>query len=313
MHSKRCATITPFGVLVTKLSLLPPDLPQTRRGERASSDHDASRRGQSLLSYPRPSCSRTTGRSAKAEIPGEHLHLTFWACECYSNDIPLLRTGGRLTIPAQIEDYTQQASSSTPQTPTAFVDGMTTFAPFYHSQSYVRPSLGAHGHVPLWFVCRADVDFVTQNDSADSLSSESSLDDDAARRAESEHVTQVHRIAGRVSLPRSVGGMLQRTLSRPNCMSPRAADTNVVIGVVVEENHVEELEPREATPRPASRAKAYVHAPCTLRPQSSRMTIPGAGTRDATGNWRSKAQDLFKRKTRPRGSSLWTVTPTQQM
>ncbi|KAI9465144.1 hypothetical protein BJY52DRAFT_1209586 [Lactarius psammicola] len=130
-----------------------------------------------------------------------------------------------------IEDYTQQASSSsTPQTPTAFVDGMTTFAPFYHSQSY--------------------------NDSADSLSSESSLDDDAAFRAESEHVTQVHRIAGRLSLPRSVGGMLQRTLSRPNCLSPRAADTNVVIGVVVEENHVEELEPREATPRPASRAKA---------------------------------------------------------
>jgi len=180
------------------------------------------------------------------------------------------------------EDFTQQASSITPQTPTAFVDGMTTFAPFYHSPSY--------------------------NNSADSMCSESSLDD-----TESEHVTQVHRIAGRLSLPRSVGGMLQRTLSRPNCLSPRAADTNVVIGVVVEENHVEELEPREATPRPASRAKAYVHAPCTLRPQPSRrMTIPGAAARDAMGSWRSKAQELFKRKTRPRGSSLWTVTPAQQ-
>jgi len=182
-----------------------------------------------------------------------------------------------------MEDYTQQASSSTLQTPTAFVDGMTTFAPIYHSQSY--------------------------NNSADSLSSESSLDD-----TESEHVTQVHRIAGRLSLPRSVGGMLQRTLSRPNPLSPRAADTNVVIGVVVEENHVEveELEPREATPRPASRAKAYVHAPCTLRPQSSRMTIPGAGARGAMGSWRSKAQELFGRKRRPRGSSLWTATPAQQ-
>lgn len=150
-----------------------------------------------------------------------------------------------------------------------------------------------------------------QNTSADSLSSESSLDD-----TESEHVTQVHRIAGRLSLPRSVGGMLQRTLC-PSPLSPRAADTNVVIGVVVEENHVEEnhveeLEPREATPRPASRAKAYVHAPCTLRPQPSRMTIPGAGARDAMGSWRSKAQELFKRKTRPRGSSIWTVTATQQ-
>jgi len=179
-----------------------------------------------------------------------------------------------------IEDYTQQTSSSTPQTPTAFVEGMATFAPFYHSQSY--------------------------NDSADSLSSESSVDD-----TESEHVTQVHRIAGRLSLPRSVGGILQRTLSRPSCLSPRAVDTNVVIGVVVEENHVEELELREATPRPASRAKAYVHAPCTLPPQSSRTTIPGAGGRDdAMGSWRSKAQELFRRKTGPRGS-LWAVTRAQ--
>ncbi|KAH9042749.1 hypothetical protein EDB85DRAFT_1885970 [Lactarius pseudohatsudake] len=186
-----------------------------------------------------------------------------------------------------IEDYTQQASSSIPQTPTTFVDGMTTHSPLYHSQSY--------------------------NHSIDSLSSESTLDNDAACCAESEHVTQVHRIAGRLSLPRSVGGMLQRTLSRPNYLSPRDVDTNVVIGVVVEENHVEELEPREATPRPASRAKAFVHAPCTLRPQSSRMTIPGAGTRDVAGGWRSKAQDLFKRKTRPRGGSLWTVSPAQQL
>ena len=201
-------------------------------------------------------------------------------------------------IPTQIEEYTQQASSSIPQTPTAFVEGMTTFAPFYHSQSYVCPSFSARGHV-----LRVDV-FVMQSDSADSLSS---VDD-----TESEHVTQVHRIAGRLSLPRSVGGMLQRTLSRPPCLPSRAADTNVVIGVVVEENHVEELEPREATPRPASHAKAYVHAPCTLRSQSSRMTIPGAGGRDTTGSWRSKAQELFKRKTRPRGSSLWTVTPAKQ-
>ncbi|KAH9006330.1 hypothetical protein EDB86DRAFT_2824598 [Lactarius hatsudake] len=169
-----------------------------------------------------------------------------------------------------IEDYTQQASSSIPQTPTTFVDGMT--------RQFSILSLA------IISCC-----------------------------AESEHVTQVHRIAGRLSLPRSVGGMLQRTLSRPNYLSPREVDTNVVIGVVVEENHVEELEPREAAPRPASRAKAFVHAPCTLRPQSSRMTIPGAGTRDATGGWRSKAQDLFKRKTRPRGGSLWTVSPAQQL
>ncbi len=155
--------------------------------------------------------------------------------------------------------------------------------------------------------CANRYTIVLQNHSAGSLSSQSSFefDDNAAYTAESEHVTQVHRIAGRLSLPRSVGGMFQRTLTGPNSLSPRVADTNVVIGVVVEENHVEEPEAREASPRPASNAKAYVHAPRTLRPRSSRMTISGEGGGDGMGSWRNKAQEFFKRKTRPRGGSLW--------
>ncbi|KAI0002402.1 hypothetical protein BJV74DRAFT_815609 [Russula compacta] len=187
----------------------------------------------------------------------------------------------------RFEEPIQQTTIGPSQTPP---HGTSTLAPFYGAQ--------LHNH------------------SADSLSDESSFGDEVERSAESEHITQVHRIAGRQSLPRSVGGMLQRTLAlsrSKNDFSSSGIDTNVVIGVVVEEDHVEE-EPRESPPRQANHAKAYAHvqAPSTLRSQSSRWTIPGAGMRETNVSWRSKAGELFKRKIRPRGSTLWTMTPAQQ-
>ncbi|KAI0254411.1 hypothetical protein BJV78DRAFT_1152182 [Lactifluus subvellereus] len=189
-----------------------------------------------------------------------------------------------------IEDATQQTTPSSPQPSTASVRGLTTFAQLYGAQS--------------------------DNHSADSLTSmSSSFGDDAARSAESEHVTQVHRIAGRQSLPRSVGGILQRTFPRSRSktgLSSGGVDTNVVIGVVVEEDHVEEPDSRETPSRPASRAMAYVQAPCTLTPQSSRLTISGVGTTASGGSWKSKAGELFKRKARPRSSPLWAMTTAQQ-
>lgn len=152
---------------------------------------------------------------------------------------------------------------------------------------------------------------IAQNHSVDSLSDQSLFLDDAGHSAESEHVTQVHRIAGRRCLRRSVEGILQRTLARSrskNRFSSSDVDTNVVIGVVVEEeDHVEDPGPRQS-----GHAKAHVHAPSTLRPQSSRVTIPGAGKRDTNGSWRSKARELFKRKNRPRRNTLWTMTPSPQ-
>lgn len=186
-----------------------------------------------------------------------------------------------------VEQSTRQTNFGPPQMPPDFVDRMTTF---YGVQSY--------------------------NHSADSISDRSSCDDDGGRSADSEHVTQVHRIAGRQSLPRSVGEILQRTLTgsrSKNELSSNGVNTNVVIGVVVEEDHVEEPQRPEMPPRPESRAMVYAQAPARqprLRSQPSRMTIPGptipgAGTRDTNGGWRSKAGELFRRKTRPRGSSLW--------
>jgi hypothetical protein len=133
----------------------------------------------------------------------------------------------------------------------------------------------------------------------DSLSEVSFFGDDTGLSAESlsEHVTQVHRIAGRQSLPRSVGGMLQRTLTRARTngsLSSGGINSNVVVGVVVEEDHVEEAEAREGVPRSAM---VSAQAPSTLGPQSSRVTIPGA---ERNLSWRSKAGELFRRKAQPR-------------
>jgi hypothetical protein len=144
----------------------------------------------------------------------------------------------------------------------------------------------------------------------DSLSDVSFFGDDTGLSAESEHVTQVHRIAGRQSLPRSVGGMLHRTLTRARTygggLSSSGINTNVVVGVVVEEDHVEEAEPREGVPRSAM---VYAQAPSALGPQSSRVTIPGTERREANGSWRSRAGELFKRKAQPR-RTLWSMTPS---
>ncbi|KAF8483643.1 hypothetical protein DFH94DRAFT_723179 [Russula ochroleuca] len=180
------------------------------------------------------------------------------------------------------EDTQQQTTLSPSQTPPAFVHGMTTFTPVYGAQSY--------------------------NHSADSLSDESFFggDDNTGLSAESEHVTQVHRIAGRQSLPRSVGGILQRTLTRSwtnSSFSSSGINTNVVVGVVVEQDHVEDPEPREGLPR---RSMVYAQPPSTLRPQPSRVTIPGAER-----SWKSKAGELFRRKGRPWRSALWS-TPSQE-
>lgn len=143
----------------------------------------------------------------------------------------------------------------------------------------------------------------------DSLSDVSFFGDDTGLSVESEHVTQVHRIAARQSLPRSVGGILHRTLTRGRTyggLSSSGINTNVVVGVVVEEDHVEEAEPREGVPRSAM---VYAQAPSALGPQSSRVTIPGAERREASGSWRSRAGELFRRKAQPR-RTLWSMTPS---
>jgi hypothetical protein len=212
--------------------------------------------------------------------------------------IILLLTGRTTDARAKIEEDTQQQTTLGPSQ----MPPPACMAPFYMARSHVCLSLA--GYVRLEPVCWAD-GRVAQNPSADSLSDDSFFGDDAVLSAETEHVTQVRRIAGRQSLSRSVGGMLQRTLTRSwtnSGLSLNGTNTNVVVGVVVEEDHVEEPEPREGLHR---RATVYTQAPSTL---SSRITIPGAEKRVS---WRRKAEELFRRKARQRGSTLWSITPSQ--
>jgi hypothetical protein len=214
----------------------------------------------------------------------------------------ILPPTGRMTdARAKIDEDTDQRTSLGPsQMPPAAC--MTTLAPLYMAQSHVRLSLA--GCVCQGPMCWADGSFVAQNHSADSLSGDSFFGDDAGLNAESDHVTQVRRIAGRQSLPRSVGGMLHRTLTRSRTDSGLSSSgINVVVGVVVQEDHVEESEPREGLPR---RATVYAQPPSRL---SSRITIPGAEKRVS---WRSKAGELLRRKARPRRSTIWSMTPSQE-
>ncbi|VDC02865.1 unnamed protein product [Peniophora sp. CBMAI 1063] len=112
-------------------------------------------------------------------------------------------------------------------------------------------------------------------DSLDSLNSDSELH--AYSQQESDHVTQVQRIAARASIGRSVGNVLGRTLSRNRTRSKPQLIVNevdVVIGVVVEEAAtVETVE--DPTVRPESRAMVYTTGPPEreLRTQPSRFTI----------------------------------------
>jgi hypothetical protein len=216
-----------------------------------------------------------------------------------------LRLTGRTTdARAKIDEDTSLGDTSLGPSQMPPPACMTTLAPLYMAQSHVCLSLA--DCACLEPMCWADGSFVAQNHSADSLSDDSFFGDDAGMNAESDHVTQVRRIAGRQRLPCSVREMLQRTLTRSRgnsgLSSSGVSNTNVVIGVVVEEDHVEESEPREELPR---RATVYAQAPSTL---SSRITIPGAEKRVS---WRSKAGELLRRKARPRRNTLWSITPSQ--
>ncbi|KZV66742.1 hypothetical protein PENSPDRAFT_688761 [Peniophora sp. CONT] len=149
-----------------------------------------------------------------------------------------------------------QAASSDPQTP-AVAQAQAPPTPVYSS---VHPTASA------------------SSDSLDSLNSDSELH--AFAQQESDHVTQVQRIAARASIGRSVGNVLGRTLSRNRTRSkPQLIvnDMDVVIGVVVEEAATIETEDADPNVRPESRAMVYAStappAERELRTQPSRFTI----------------------------------------
>ncbi|KAG6813762.1 hypothetical protein H0H92_007714 [Tricholoma furcatifolium] len=130
------------------------------------------------------------------------------------------------------------------------------------------------------------------NDSMKSFASGASahLDEDAHR--EQEHATQMLHIAGRQSISKTVTNYLPRRLSRARSTNLLVADANVVIGVSVEEATVESPEGAEA-------GRTVIHAPGSLRNQTSRLTMPGA--LPSRSNWIAKAKSFalkLRRKTK---------------
>ena len=146
-------------------------------------------------------------------------------------------------------------------------------------------------------------------DSLDSLNSDSDLH--AYSQQESDHVTQVQRIAARASIGRSVGNVLGRTLSRNRTRSkPQLIvnDVDVVIGVVVEEAAtVEETAEVDPTARPESRAMVYTSTTPPgereLRSQPSRFTIGARAPQEDRASLMARAKELT-RKLRRRSQSV---------
>lgn len=119
------------------------------------------------------------------------------------------------------------------------------------------------------------------------------------------HVTQVQQIAGRrQSISKAVGNMLPRRISRArsvNVLAPSpTSDTNVVIGVSVEEAIIDA--PEEAAEAATGHGRATVYALGALRSRASTFTMGYSRTSPDKG-WVTKAKGLtekFRRKSQSR-------------
>lgn len=139
-----------------------------------------------------------------------------------------------------------------------------------------------------------------QNVSNSSFASgDSGLLDDSAHTEDDNHVTQVHQIAARQSISKTMGVFLPRRLSRARSANVlKSGDSTLVIDVSVQEATVETPSEEGVT---ISR-RASVHAPGSLRNQSSRLTM--ADSTPASRGWVTKAKE-FTMKIRRR-----SVAPT---
>jgi len=134
------------------------------------------------------------------------------------------------------------------------------------------------------------------NESTKSFASGASAHvDDEGAHLEDNHVTQMHQIAGRQSISKTIGSLLPRRLSRTRSANILVGEANVMIGVSVEEATEESAEGAEAS-------QTVIHAPGALRNQPSRLTM--AGSSPARNNWVAKAKGFtqkFRRKSKAAG------------
>lgn len=104
----------------------------------------------------------------------------------------------------------------------------------------------------------------------------------------------MQRIAGKESLTK----MIPRKLSRArSAVIPSTVDGGLIIGVSVQEATVHSILTDEDEQEPNTTSRVSVHAPGSIRYQTSRMTISGPTL--ATNTWAEKAKGFtqkFRRK-----------------
>lgn len=144
--------------------------------------------------------------------------------------------------------------------------------------------------------------------SADSLASDAdaNLED---HHADEEVTTQVATIAGRQSISKAVGGMLNKKLSRSrrqsrDLMPPTPTGSSMVIGIRVEEARVEaEAHVNDVPPPRIAAAKVHSTASPALRHTRS-VAVEKSSPSSA---WVDKAKDLSKKLRRRSGAALTAI------
>lgn len=139
-----------------------------------------------------------------------------------------------------------------------------------------------------------------QNTSHDSIGSHAS-DNENVHAEDDDHVTQVHRIAARQTLTRTVGALLPRRLSRARSR-PVIEDGSLVIGVSVQEataTTVVESSAAESQNHPLVTVTAGGGDPLipSLNSKLSRSSLRSISSSNwvSNKNWVTKAKDFTKR------------------
>jgi len=134
-----------------------------------------------------------------------------------------------------------------------------------------------------------------QNASDNSIASgASAFSDDNAHAEDQTQVTQMRRIAGREGLTKIIPRKLSRAHS---AVIPSTADGSMVIGVSVQEATVHSILTDEDGQEPNTTSRVSVHAPGSIRHQTSQMTISGPTLAISTWGERAKGfTQKFRRK-----------------
>lgn len=142
---------------------------------------------------------------------------------------------------------------------------------------------------------QAQIDNASDNSIA---SGASAFSDDNAHAEDQTHVTQMHRIAGKDSLTKMIPRKLSRARSE---VIPNTADGGVVIGVLVQEATVHSILTDEDEQEPNTTSRVSVHAPGSIRHQTSRMTI--SGPTPVTSTWVERAKGFTQKFRRKKATS----------